>query len=181
GPSITSAHDDRITPLGAFLRHTKLDELPQLFNVLRGDMSLVGPRPVLLRVRPGITDVASITYRNESALLGESDEAEDHYVKRVLPDKLRLAKSYVERASFLYDIQILCETVLLLAWPSKPMERLFTRLGRFHGALTMAVQGVIAIVANVAAFWLRFEGPPPADVREVASRALPILVLVRSI
>ncbi|HEV8479155.1 MAG TPA: polysaccharide biosynthesis protein [Candidatus Eisenbacteria bacterium] len=195
GPAITSAHDDRITPLGAFLRRSKLDELPQLFNVLRGEMSLVGPRPELLpfvrlyendfkdvlRVRPGITDVASITYRNESDLLGESGAAEDHYVKRVLPDKLRLSKNYVERASFLYDIKLLCQTVLILLWPSKPMERLFARLGRFHGALTMAVQGLIAIVANVAAFWLRFEGPPPADVREVAARALPMLVLVRSI
>jgi FlaA1/EpsC-like NDP-sugar epimerase/lipopolysaccharide/colanic/teichoic acid biosynthesis glycosyltransferase len=195
GPGVTSSEDDRVTAIGYLLRQSKLDELPQLFNVLRGDMSLVGPRPELwqfvrlfeddfrqvLRARPGITDMASIAYRDESDLLGREDDPEAHYVKRVLPDKLRLAKIYVERSSFLYDMQLLCETVLVLAWPTKPMERLFARLGRFHGALSMALQGVLAILANIVAFWLRFEGPPPADVREAAARMLPFLVLIRSV
>ena len=195
GPGVTSSEDGRVTGIGRFLRHAKLDELPQLVNVLRGDMSLVGPRPELwefvrlfeddfrqvLRVRPGITDLASIAYRDESDVLGRAEDPEGHYVKRVLPDKLRLAKIYVEQSSFLYDLQLLCETVLVLLYPAKPMERLFARFGRFHGVLSMLVQGVLAVVANVAAFWLRFEGPPPVDAREAAARALPFLLLIRTI
>ena len=195
GPGVTSAADGRVTRVGRFLRHAKLDELPQLLNVLKGDMSLVGPRPELphfvrlyeedfrevLRVRPGITDIASITYRDESDQLGREADPEGHYVKRILPDKLRLSKRYVERASLPYDLKLLFQTVLLLIYPSRAIERGLGRLGRHHEALSMAIQGVLAIVANVAAFWLLYEGAPPAEVRDVAARALPALLLIRMI
>jgi lipopolysaccharide/colanic/teichoic acid biosynthesis glycosyltransferase len=125
GGPITVGGDPRITPVGRFLRKTKIDELPQLINVLLGDMSLVGPRPEvpkyvemfhadyeeILQVRPGITDPASIDYRDEAALLAEADDPEEEYVTVVLPEKIRLAKQYVRRASLSYDLVIIARTL----------------------------------------------------------------------
>src|SRR5262249_7178416 len=105
GSAITVKDDTRITRMGRFLRPTKLDELPQLWNVLCGEWALVGPRPEvpryvdlfraeyteILRLRPGITDVASIRYRDESSLLDRAEDAERTYVERILPEKLKLA------------------------------------------------------------------------------------------
>jgi lipopolysaccharide/colanic/teichoic acid biosynthesis glycosyltransferase len=129
GASITAAGDARITGVGRLLRKTKLDELPQLWNVLKGDMSLVGPRPEvkkyvdlfrddyaeLLTVRPGITDLASLVYRDESALLAGFDSPEDAYVTRILPEKIRLAKWQVQQSSLLFDLMLIVRTVLWLA------------------------------------------------------------------
>jgi lipopolysaccharide/colanic/teichoic acid biosynthesis glycosyltransferase len=128
GTAITFGDDPRITRLGRLLRKTKVDELPQLINVLKGDMSLVGPRPeipkyvemfradyeIILQVRPGITDLASIIYRDEAALLGQAQDPEEEYVKRILPEKIRLAKEYVDNASILLDFKIIIQTVLKL-------------------------------------------------------------------
>ncbi len=125
GGPITFGDDPRITRVGRLLRRTKLDELPQLINVLRGEMSLVGPRPevrryvemfaddyrVILQVRPGITDLASIKYRDEATVLGKVDDPESEYVGRVLPEKIRLAKEYVRRQSPLLDLGILFATL----------------------------------------------------------------------
>jgi lipopolysaccharide/colanic/teichoic acid biosynthesis glycosyltransferase len=129
GGQITAGDDPRITKIGKFLRKTKLDELPQLFNVLRGDMSLVGPRPEvrkyvemfaadyeeILRVRPGITDLASIKYRDEAAVLGAATDPNRAYVEAVLPEKIRLAKEYVRRQSFFLDIWIIFGTIFSVA------------------------------------------------------------------
>jgi lipopolysaccharide/colanic/teichoic acid biosynthesis glycosyltransferase len=126
GPLITTAGDARITTVGAFLRRTKLDELPQLINVLKGDMSLVGPRPevpkyvalypadlreVILSVRPGITDEASIEFREESALLATADDPELRYIQEILPRKLELYAQYARHHSFLGDLGIILRTV----------------------------------------------------------------------
>jgi len=125
GAAITTGGDPRITRVGRFLRMTKVDELPQLVNVLRGEMSLVGPRPEvpryvemfredyleILKLRPGITDLASLKYQNESDLLGQADNPENEYVRRILPDKIRLSKEYVERASFVFDIRLILKTL----------------------------------------------------------------------
>jgi lipopolysaccharide/colanic/teichoic acid biosynthesis glycosyltransferase len=125
GPMITVGADTRITPVGRWLRRTKLDELPQLWNVVRGEMSLVGPRPespqyverfradyeVVLTVRPGITDEASLRYRHEADILAAADDAEALYVDEVLPDKLRLARDYVDHRSLVGDLGILMRTV----------------------------------------------------------------------
>lgn len=125
GPGITVGHDARITRVGRWLRATKIDELPQLFNVLRGDMSLVGPRPEvpeyvsafpelfsrLLRVRPGITDPASIAYRNEAAILAMAGDPDREYRQRILPDKLRLSTEYAEHASLRSDIALIFQTL----------------------------------------------------------------------
>lgn len=128
GGQITYASDPRITPIGRILRNTKIDELPQLFNVLAGDMSLVGPRPEVpkyvemfrtdyeevLRVRPGITDPASIKFRHEAEILGRAADPEKEYVERILPEKLRLAKDYVRQASLWYDIVLVMKTIHVL-------------------------------------------------------------------
>jgi lipopolysaccharide/colanic/teichoic acid biosynthesis glycosyltransferase len=125
GGEITFGDDPRITRVGRFLRKTKIDELPQLINVLKGEMSLVGPRPEvrryvelfredynqILRVRPGITDLASLRYRNEATLLGQSPDPEQEYLKRILPDKINLAKEYVERSSFFFDLSVILKTL----------------------------------------------------------------------
>ncbi|OZV81006.1 sugar transferase [Micromonospora echinospora] len=126
GPEVTSDGDDRITRVGRLLRASKLDELPQLYDVLLGRMSLVGPRPEvrcyvdhwpsvarwrILSVRPGITDPASIAYRNESAELARADRPEEYYVSVVLPRKVELYVRYVETRSFLGDLLILARTV----------------------------------------------------------------------
>jgi len=125
----TSAESDaRITPLGGFLRKYKLDELPQFMNVLRGDMSVVGPRPEfpeytalytpaersILNVRPGITDLASIEFRNLDRVLEESRDPEGYYVAQVLPEKNRLRLEYVRSQSVLGDLKIILKTLVNL-------------------------------------------------------------------
>jgi len=129
GNQITVGNDRRITRSGAFLRKYKLDELPQLADVLFGQMSLVGPRPevakyveyyspedkkIIHSVKPGITDNASIEYREENKLLGMSSNPEETYIKQVLPRKVELYKQYVANRSFRGDINIILKTLFLL-------------------------------------------------------------------
>jgi lipopolysaccharide/colanic/teichoic acid biosynthesis glycosyltransferase len=125
GPLITRSGDPRITPIGKFLRKYKLDELPQFWNVIKGDMSLVGPRPEredfvrlfesdyksILIIKPGITDIASIKYRNEEELLRNFDDFEKAYIKEILPKKIQLDKKYIGNVSFCNDLKILFKTV----------------------------------------------------------------------
>ena len=129
GGLLTLDRDSRITRSGRFLRKTKIDELPQLINVLKGEMSLVGPRPEvrpytevfrqdyedILKVRPGITDLASIKYRAEGEALAKAGNVEEEYVRRVLPDKIRLAKEYCKRSSLFFDLILILRTLLRLA------------------------------------------------------------------
>jgi len=129
GPSVTSADDCRITRIGRRLRSYKLDELPQFLNVLRGDMSLVGPRPqvpqyvkhfdprmrdVVLGVRPGITGPTALVFRREEDILANREDREAFYIDRVIPVKLGMDVQYVQTRSFWEDIKILSETALLL-------------------------------------------------------------------
>ena len=124
GPPLTASHDDRLTRFGRFLARTKFDEIPQLWNVLRGGMSLVGPRPEdpafvtlhpeqyaeILRARPGITGLSQLAFANESEILAVDDRVRD-YVERILPQKIRLDQLYVERRSLLMDLKILAWTL----------------------------------------------------------------------
>ena len=126
GLKISTSRDTRITPVGRVLRKTKLDELPQLWNVLKGDMSFVGPRPEVreypdlytpeqrqvLMVRPGVTGLASIRYRNENELLTASSDPNRTYIDEVMPAKLALDLKYIPRACVSYDIKLIWETLV---------------------------------------------------------------------
>lgn len=118
--------DPRVTAIGYYLRKYKLDELPQLFNVLFGSMSLVGPRPevrkyvdlysneqqMVLLVKPGITDYASLEYINENELLSKSANPEDTYIREIMPAKLALNQRYIQEQGLFTDIKVIFQTVL---------------------------------------------------------------------
>jgi lipopolysaccharide/colanic/teichoic acid biosynthesis glycosyltransferase len=126
GIQLTSRNDSRVTTAGTFLRKYKIDELPQFINVLTGDMSIVGPRPevpkyvayypqnvrdIVLSVRPGITDRASIEFKDENELLDTSDNPEQTYIQNILPIKLKYYTDYVADQSFIGDIKIIVDTI----------------------------------------------------------------------
>lgn len=126
---ITVGNDSRITGIGHILRKTKLDELPQLFNVIKGEMSLVGPRPEvpryvelyteeqrkILSVPAGITDYASIYFSNESELLGKAEDPEKYYIEKIMPHKIYLNMKYINNMGILTDIKIIMLTILKIA------------------------------------------------------------------
>lgn len=129
GPQLTVGRDARVTKAGHWLRRHKLDELPQLVNVLQGSMSLVGPRPevpryvacypadvraTVLSVAPGITDLASILYKEENEVLGRAADPERAYIDTILPVKLAYYQRYVRERSFWLDVRILCQTFAAL-------------------------------------------------------------------
>ncbi len=128
GQITVGERDPRITGIGHFLRRTKMDELPQLINILKGDMSVVGPRPevpkyvalytpeqrTVLSVRPGLSSLASIAYINENEVLGRSADPERTYVEEVMPAKLALDLKYVREQSLWLDLSIIARTALRL-------------------------------------------------------------------
>ena len=124
GIGVSSHNDSRITSIGKFLRKFKIDEIPQIFNVLMGNMSLVGPRPELLKyaeyymddyseilkIKPGITDYASLKFRNESELLKNTNDNEKFYINKILPEKIQLYKKYLKEANLKTDLRIIFST-----------------------------------------------------------------------
>ena len=120
------AKDSRITKVGYFIRKYKLDELPQLFNILKGEMTVVGPRPEVpkyvalyspeqlkaLSVKPGLSDLASLKYFQEAELLAQSSDPEKTYIEEILPAKLKLNLEYIQRQSFALDMKIIAQTIL---------------------------------------------------------------------
>ena len=125
GSQITIGADKRITRIGKVLRKYKLDELPQLLNILKGEMSFIGPRPEVpkyvqhyseeqkkvLNVRPGLSDPASLMYFNEAELLSNSSNPEKTYLEDILPAKLALSLDYIENRSFIYDLKLIFRTI----------------------------------------------------------------------
>ena len=124
--NVTTDKDPRITKFGRIIRKTKLDEFPQILNVLKGDMSFVGPRPdvveayqdlkpedaVLLSVRPGITGVASVAFKDEEGLLASIDNPEEYNLNVIFPEKVKLNKNYVKQQTLLLDVKIMMQTVI---------------------------------------------------------------------
>ena len=133
GPSSASVSDRRITRPGRFLRKFKMDEIPQLFNVIKGEMSIVGPRPeekkftdlfsdeekIILTVKPGITDWASIWNSNEAELLEKSDNPDNTYMELIRPEKIRLQLKYIRNRNFFIDLKIFFLTIQKMLWGNK--------------------------------------------------------------
>lgn len=178
GVDSTSASDPRITKLGAFIRRYKLDELPQLINVLRGDMSLVGPRPnvkretdlytaeekKLLTVRPGITDLASIVFSDENEILKDSLDPDIDYNQRIRPWKNRLALLYIKNSGFALDLKIVYLTAVALISRQQALqgvEQILFRFGAEENVKTAARR-----LSPLIAF------PPPGALEIVTSRGV---------
>ena len=126
GPPLTVGDDQRVTRCGRFLRRFKLDELPQLIDVLKGDMSLVGPRPevpryishypedirkLVLSIPPGITDIAAIKFKNENELLKNSNDPEKDYINKILPIKIKYYQEYIIKRSLALDLKLIFQTI----------------------------------------------------------------------
>ncbi|MEW6001821.1 MAG: sugar transferase [Nitrospirota bacterium] len=125
GPSITPANDPRITKVGKLLRKFKIDEMLQIINVIKGDMSVIGPRPEIkkyinkfkddyreiLKIKPGMTDYALISFRNEEKILSQFNDIEEGYIKEVLPEKVKLYREYIGEMSFVTDVKIFFKTI----------------------------------------------------------------------
>lgn len=150
GGDITVAGDPRILPFGRFLRKTKINELPQLFNVLKGDMSLIGYRPLTPRVaalfpeehwkrlsqlRPGLSGVGSIVFRDEERLLNDATNRERVYREVIAPHKAELERWYAERASIMVDLKLIALTLFAIIWPEIDTTRFLSDLPPMPAAL----------------------------------------------
>ena len=141
GPALTAVNDSRVTPVGRWLRASKLDELPQLWNVVRGDMSLVGPRPEapcyvahytpeyrqVLTLRPGVTGLASVVYAHEEEELGRPNY-EQYYIETLMPRKLSIEMAYLHTSSVWLDLRLLADTMLVVFLPAPSRIRLAAAL-----------------------------------------------------
>jgi len=173
GPRLTGRADPRVTRLGRFLRRTKLDELPQLWNVVRGEMALVGPRPevaemvrrapaaygALLRVRPGLVSPASLAWRYEEDLLPERGR-EEHYLAEILPRKIELDLGWLERRSLIGDLELLLRAALVLLRIRRDDAPLALPGTRLRNALKLLLDGALVAAAWWGATLLRFDGMP---------------------
>lgn len=213
GLSLTVGQDSRITRIGRILRKCKLDELPQLWNVLVGDMSFVGPRPEvpryveplrsefseILTVRPGITDLASLKYIDESAILADSSNPEEEYHLKILPEKIRLAKFYIHYMSLRLDLAIIMQTLLHIARlpvvaftlpelkaavdppVASPWVSLSSFILRWRKPIIVVLDVALIILANYFAFVLRYDGSIPDGEIHTFEQTVLALVAIRGV
>ncbi|MBI5599162.1 MAG: polysaccharide biosynthesis protein [Deltaproteobacteria bacterium] len=193
GRPITADNDPRVTRLGRILRKTKIDELPQLLNVLEGDMSFVGPRPEvleyvgrhredyeeILKIRPGITDIASLIYSDEEAVLKGKEDLEGYYVHVLLPEKIKLAREYVRKASLLYDLKLISLTISKLTYPYETVLKMINALSPYRRTAVIGIQLGIFIASNYLAFLVRFDAGVPSSQIHLFLRYLPLLLSFR--
>jgi len=185
GPLVTSGDDPRVTKVGKILRRTKIDELPQLLNVFKGDMSLVGPRPEvkkyveakkdeykeILKVKPGITDNAAIVFRDEEALMEQFEDKDKGYIQEVLPKKIELYLKYIKNISFLEDLNIIFKTFFAadVLLPTNSKRTLFYILGDI----------LFTFFAVYIAFALRFDFNIPKQYYNDIFKAFVFLSFIR--
>lgn len=191
GSMLTTGTDPRITRLGRWIRRFKLDELPQLWNVLVGDMALVGPRPEVERFvalytpeqrkvldyKPGLTDPASLRFWDESDQLAASTDPEQHYVTRLMPEKIRLQLAYSERASIWTDIAVGFRTIMKMWSDAQPM--LINRLLGHRKLLIVLSHVVLFVLGWRLAFELRFDFAIPSSQVLLFWTTLPVILIVR--
>jgi len=191
GRSVTAKNDPRVTRVGRFLRQTKIDEFPQLLNVLKGDMSLIGPRPELpefvarysqeekeiLAVKPGIIGLSQIYYRNETEKIPVNEDATSYYCEKILPEKLKLDLGYVRDKTPLKDVRILLSGFSFLFRDLIKLNYIFESRRRafflFHDIL-------VALLSCYCSFLLRFEGQIPDSEVSAFIAMLPFLISLRS-
>ncbi|MDZ7264815.1 MAG: polysaccharide biosynthesis protein [candidate division KSB1 bacterium] len=192
GPKITAKNDSRITPIGGILRWTKLDELPQLINVLIGDMSFVGPRPEVpaivkyyteeqrqvLSVKPGIIGANQILARNESDLYPDGiEDTETYYIKHILPEKLTVDLDYVKQSSFRYDIKLLLHGIITTVLGAA-QARVFTEAK--IPAFLLPADMILICLAYFLAYALRFDWKIPLEDLKILGLSLPIVLITRT-
>jgi len=182
---------DRVRGVGKLLRRTKIEEIPLLWNVLRGDMSIVGPRPgaekyvnlfkedykEILKIRPGITDIFSATFNDGD--YKKENMAEEYYIPVLMPEKLKLAKDYARKASLKSDLKLIILTLVRIYYPYTAIDRISKALSPYRRYVVISAQILIAMAANYLAFLIRFEGNIPAYHFGLFLRYLPLLILIR--
>jgi FlaA1/EpsC-like NDP-sugar epimerase/lipopolysaccharide/colanic/teichoic acid biosynthesis glycosyltransferase len=198
GPAVTVGNDPRITRVGRILRKYHLDELPNLVNVLIGDMSLVGPRPEVVKylpyyseedrrifeVRPGLTDLATLQFRKEAEILALSDDPERAYVEDVLPEKIRASLSHSRHISLTYDVSILLRTVAAIVCDTdhpRALARIGTWLLSHRRPFILLMHLGLFTLSFAFSFLLRFDLLVPPDMQTLLWTTLPILLLVRGL
>ena len=191
GPMLTGRFDPRLTQVGRFLERTKLDELPQLFNVLRGDMSVVGPRPevpkftqyyeerweIVLTVKPGLIGLNQVYLRNESELFPpDCEDVEQYYIDSILPDKLEVDIEYIRRRNVLFDLRILLQSIWVTIFGTVTW-RSFESMGSYISIL--AIDTGLAGLSYVLSNFVRFGGEIPPENKVILVQMLVPVYLIR--